>query len=278
MPRAGVDVSVALDTIGVPFAWWRDSALRLERAGYDGVRAWDHFVRRGGAGKSVLECWTTITAVAALTERVTIGPFVANVMNRHPAVLARMATTLQAASGGRLVLGLGIGGFAEEHVAYGLEYPEVAERVARLVEAIAVLRALWSGGPVSLDGRFYPLRDAVALPVVPPPPIVVGAQSRTGAALAARLADGWACRPDQLDRLLPAFLAALDEAGRGRSDVRVVVGWENGRSGEDALSDSGFIASPEDEAARWKERGVDELVLLARTDADVDRLVAAADR
>jgi alkanesulfonate monooxygenase SsuD/methylene tetrahydromethanopterin reductase-like flavin-dependent oxidoreductase (luciferase family) len=278
VPRAGVDVSVALDTIGVPFSWWRDSALRLERAGYDGIRCWDHFVRRVRPPKTVLECWTTITAVAALTERVTLGPFVANLMNRHPAVLARMATTLQEASGGRVVLGIGIGGFAGEHLAYGIEYPDVPERVARLEEAIAVLRALWTGGPVSLDGRFYPLREAVALPVVAPPPIVVGGQSRTGARLAARVGDGWACRPDQLDGLLPTYLDALSDAGRRRSDVRVVVGWENGRSGEDALRDSAFVASPDDEAATWHDRGVDELVLLARTGADVDRLVDAASR
>jgi alkanesulfonate monooxygenase SsuD/methylene tetrahydromethanopterin reductase-like flavin-dependent oxidoreductase (luciferase family) len=278
MPRAGVAVSIALDTIGVPFAWWRDSARRLEESGYDGIRAWDHFVRRVRPAKSVLECWTTITAVAALTDRVSVGPFVANVMNRHPAVLARMATTLQEASGGRLVLGLGIGGFPEEHVAYGIDFPDVPERVARLEEAIAVLRALWAGGPVSLEGRFYPLRDAVALPVVPAPPIIVGAQSRIGAALAARVGDGWACRPDQLGRLLPGYLDALGAAGRRRSDVRVVVGWENGRSGEDALRDSAFVASPDDEAARWREQGVDELVVLARTDADVDRLVDAAGR
>jgi alkanesulfonate monooxygenase SsuD/methylene tetrahydromethanopterin reductase-like flavin-dependent oxidoreductase (luciferase family) len=121
MPLAGVDVSVTIDTIGVPFSWWRDSALRLEAAGYDGIRCWDHFLRRVPPAKPVLECWTTISAVAALTGHVTIGPFVANVMNRHPAVLARMATTLQEVSGGRVVLGIGIGGFPDEHVAYGID-------------------------------------------------------------------------------------------------------------------------------------------------------------
>jgi alkanesulfonate monooxygenase SsuD/methylene tetrahydromethanopterin reductase-like flavin-dependent oxidoreductase (luciferase family) len=230
MPLAGVDVSVALDTIGTSFAWWRDAAIRLEQAGYDGVRCWDHFLRRIEPPKSVLECWTTISAVASVTERVTIGPFVANVMNRHPAVLARMATTLQEASGGRLVLGIGIGGFPDEHVAYGIEYPGVPGRVARLEEAIGVMRALWSGGPVSLDGPYYPLRNAVALPVLPPPPIVVGGQSPAGARLAARLGDGWACRPDQLERLLPGYLDALAAAGRARSDVRV-----SGRLGERSI-------------------------------------------
>ncbi len=279
MPIDGLGVSVALDTIGVDFAWWRESALRLEAAGYDGVRGWDHFVRRVMPPKPVLECWTTITAVAAVSTRLTVGPFVANVMNRHPALLARMAATLQQASNGRLVLGIGIGGYSSEHVAYGMPYPEVAERVARLEEAIAVLRALWTGGPVSRDGEFYPLTEATALPIPdPPPPIVVGGQSPNGARIAARLADGWATRPDQLETLLPIYLEALAAAGRDRATTRVVVGWENGRSGADALTDSPWIGEPRAEAARWRERGADEVVLLARTTADVDRLVAAAGR
>jgi alkanesulfonate monooxygenase SsuD/methylene tetrahydromethanopterin reductase-like flavin-dependent oxidoreductase (luciferase family) len=279
MPVGGVRLAVALDTIGVPFGWWRDSAVRLEAAGYDGIRCWDHFVRRVAPAKPVLECWTTITTVAALTERVKIGPFVANVMNRHPALLARMAATLQEASGGRLVLGMGIGGFAEEHRAYGMPYPAVPERIARLEEAIAVLRALWTGAPVSRDSPFYPLRDAVALPApAVPPPIVVGAQSATGARFAARHADGWACRPDQLERLLPMFLDALAAEGRSREDVTVTIGYENGRSGEDALAGSAWIDAPAEEAARWRARGVDDVVLLARTTRDVERLVEATAR
>ena len=74
-------------------------------------------------GSRSLEVWTTLTAAAMLTERLTVGTFVANVMNRHPAVLARMAATLQEASGGRLVLGLGIGGHPAEHEAYGIDFP-----------------------------------------------------------------------------------------------------------------------------------------------------------
>lgn len=279
MPLSGVRLSVALDTIGVSLGWWRESAVRLEAAGYDGIRCWDHFVRRAGPPKPVLECWTTIATVAAVTQRVTIGPFVANVMNRHPALLARMAATLQEASGGRLVLGMGIGGFAGEHAAYGMPYPAIPERIARLEEAIGVLRALWTGEFVSRDARFYPLRDAVALPAPnPPPPIVVGGQSATGARLAAGLADGWACRPDQLERLLPVYLDALAAKGRSRSEVSVTIGYENGRSGEDALTGSAWIGAQSEEAARWRERGVDEVVLLARTSVDVDRLVAAAER
>ena len=88
----------------------------------------------------VVEAWTVLS-MAAATTRGTIGPFVLNIMNRHPSLVARMASTLQVASGGRLILGLGIGGAKEEHEAHGIDFPPAPERVARLEEAVALIRA-----------------------------------------------------------------------------------------------------------------------------------------
>jgi hypothetical protein len=160
-----------------------------------------------------------------------------------------------------------------------MPYPDISERAARVEEAVAVLRALWGGGPVTRESRFYPLVDAVALPVPdPPPPVVVGGQSPAGARLAARVGDGWACRPDQLEALRPHFEEALAATGRRREEVRIVVGWENSRSGEDALAGSPWVTQPADEALRWLDAGANEVVLLARTTADVDALVEAGGR
>src|ERR1041385_808208 len=142
----GLPIGVTLRTIRADPIWWLESAQRLEEAGYSGVWAWDHFVGQGDRTVPVVECWTILSLAAGATERITVGPFVVNVMNRHPAVLARMASTLQVASGGRLVLGMGIGGAPKEHAAYGIEFPEAKERAARLEEAIGVIRALWTGG------------------------------------------------------------------------------------------------------------------------------------
>lgn len=272
-------IAVTLGPIGVTFEWWRDSALRLEAAGYAGVRCWDHFITRGGPPRSVLEAWTTLSSVAAVTSTLTVGTFVANVMNRHPALLARMAATLQQASGGRLVLGLGIGGRGREHEMYGMAYPPPAERAERLEEAVAVMRALWTGGPVTFTGRHYRLAEAVALPVPEPlPPIIIGAQTPAGVRLAARVADGWTCEPGQLDAFLPRFLDALGAAGRSRADVTITVGFEGGRTGVDALAGSPWIESPRATFEAWRARGADDIVLTARTTADVDALVRAAER
>jgi alkanesulfonate monooxygenase SsuD/methylene tetrahydromethanopterin reductase-like flavin-dependent oxidoreductase (luciferase family) len=274
---APIPVFVNLRSIGVPFAWWRAQALRLEAAGYAGIAAWDHFVSRGVRTDSVLEAWTTLAAVGGATTRIGLMTFVANVMNRHPAVLARMAATLQDATDGRLILGIGIGGHPAEHAAYGIPFPDTPERVARLEEAVAVVRALWAGGPVTRPSPFYPLRDAHAFPVpVPPPPIIVGAESRRGVELAARIGDGWTTPAATLADRLPAYLDALAAAGRSRSGQRVLVAFDLPRRA--SLAGSPWVEDPAAAAAAWTAAGADGVVLAANTTADVDLLVVAADR
>ncbi|MBF6606219.1 MAG: LLM class flavin-dependent oxidoreductase [Chloroflexi bacterium] len=268
-------IGVNLRSIGVDVAWFRAQALRLEGAGYATIWQWDHFVSRGVLADPVLEAWTTLSFTAAATTRIGLGTFVANVMNRHPAVLARMAATFQQASGGRLVLGMGIGGHPAEHAAYGIEFPPVPERVARLTEAVAVIRALWTGGPVDLDGRFYRLRGAHAYPrPVPPPPIVVGGETTAGARLAARIGDGWTTSAAVFERDLPAYLATLAEQDRERAAQRVIVAFPLAR--DSRLAGSPWTLDRAAEAERWRAAGADEVILAARTTEDVDALVEAA--
>ena len=92
-------IGVALGSMGATASWWLESAQRLEAAGYHAVWSWDHFVAGKDRSVPVLEQWTILSAAAGTTSRIGLGTFVSNVMNRHPAVLARMASTLQAASG-----------------------------------------------------------------------------------------------------------------------------------------------------------------------------------
>jgi alkanesulfonate monooxygenase SsuD/methylene tetrahydromethanopterin reductase-like flavin-dependent oxidoreductase (luciferase family) len=234
-------------------------------------------VSRGRRETPVLEAWTALTAIAALTERATVGTFVANVMNRHPAVLARMAATLQEVSGGRLVLGIGIGGHPAEHHAYGIPWPDVPERVARLEEAVAVIRALWTGGPVTRPSPYYPLDDAVAFPVPhPPPPIIVGGETVAGPALAARIGDGWTTFTDRFVLDLPRYVEALEANARERTAVRVIVGYEGGPG--QALGATAWIADPRGEPERWRDAGADEAVVTARSEGDIEALIRAAAR
>ena len=272
-------IGVCLRSIRAEPTWWLESARRLDEAGYAGLWCWDHFMGRGNAAVPVVECWTILAMAAAQTSNVTVAPFVANVMNRHPAVLARMASTLQVASGGRLILGIGIGGAPKEHHAYGIDFPAAPERVARLEEAVAVIRALWTGGPVDRDSPYYPLHDAWAHPVPDPAPrILVGGETAAGARLAARIGDGWSTFDDNFEANLPLFLEALEAAGRRREDQLVLVGFQGEWLSDESILDSGWVEAPGETWARWHEAGADGAIVLARTTEDVDALVDAVAR
>jgi alkanesulfonate monooxygenase SsuD/methylene tetrahydromethanopterin reductase-like flavin-dependent oxidoreductase (luciferase family) len=272
-------IGVTIRTIRAEPTWWLESARRLDAAGYSGVWAWDHFVGQGDPTVPVTECWTILSMTAGATERVTVGPFVVNVMNRHPAVLARMASTLQIASGGRLVLGVGIGGAPREHAAYGIDFPEATERVARLEEAVAVIRALWTGGPVTRSSAYYPLEGAHAFPIpTPSPPIIVGGETVAGARLAARIGDGWSTFENNFEQNLPRYLEALEAAGRRREEQHVYAGFQGDWLGDADIRESQWTREPRAAWEEWREKGADSIIVLARSTSDVDALVEAVAR
>ncbi len=274
---SAIPIGVNLTSIGVTSSWWLGTARSLESVGFSTAWCWDHFISRGRLTDPVLECWTTLAATAASTKTLRVGSFVTNVMNRHPALLARMAATVQDQSGGRLELGIGIGGHPAEHQAYGIDFPEAPERVARLEEAVRVLRFLWTGGPVDFQGRYHTLNAAHAFPVPRPAPrILVGGRSAGGARLAARIGDGWIADGEDLDRLAPLFAETLEESGRHRSEVAILVSLDLERA--TPSSRQPILRDLPGEAQRWRERGADELVLHWIRPPDIPALLEAGER
>jgi alkanesulfonate monooxygenase SsuD/methylene tetrahydromethanopterin reductase-like flavin-dependent oxidoreductase (luciferase family) len=272
-------IGICLRSIRADPVWWLESARRLDEAGYAGLWCWDHFMGRGDKTVPVVESWTILAMAAAQTRRVTVAPFVLNVMNRHPALVARMASTLHIASGGRLILGIGIGGAPAEHAAYGMDFPPTPERVGRLEEAVAVIRALWTGGPVTRPSPYYPLAEAFAHPVPDAPPrIIIGGETPAGARLAARIGDGWNTFDDNFEANLPRYLEALEAAGRSRAEQTVVVGFQGDWLGEASIRDTGWTQDPRATWERWHEAGADGAIVLARSTDDVDALVDAVAR
>jgi len=272
-PRIGINPT----SIGVSPRWWLRTAGWLEQAGFDGIYCWDHFLSRGEANRAVLECWTTLAGAAAVTERATLGSFVTNVMNRHPSVLARMTANVAAIAPGRLDVGIGIGGFPEEMAMLGIDFPPPAERAERLEEAVAILRTLWSGGPVSYEGRWTRLNDAVARPAPDPAPrIVIGGETPAGARLAARIGDAWTTNERELRRDLPVFEEALAAAGRRREDVHVIVAVDL-LSLEEADRDP-LLVDMVGAAETWREAGADELILNWVRRDRIGEVLAAAER
>jgi hypothetical protein len=161
-----------------------------------------------------------------------------------------------------------------------MDFPSAKERVARLEEAVAVIRALWTGGPVTRPSPFYPLRDAVAHPVPDPPPtIIVGGETRTGAALAARIGDGWTAFDDNFEEHLPVYLEALEAAGKDRDAQTVIVGFQGEWLKESSVViGSPWVTSPRETWQRWREAGADGAIITARTTEDVDALVESVAR
>jgi G6PDH family F420-dependent oxidoreductase len=264
---SAIPVGINLTSVGVTTAWWLDAARRAEDAGFDSVWIWDHFVSRGRLTDPMLECWSMLSAAAAVTERVRLGSFVTNAMNRHPAVLARIAATVAELSAGRLELGIGAGGHPAEHDAYGIEFPPRPQRAEHLQESIDVLRLLFAGGPADYEGQHYRLRAAHAFPVPRPTPrIIVGGETAAGARFAARHADAWTCHAPQFESFLPEFEAELRSAGRSRAEVPVLVGLEP----EDLGPDLGELT------ARWQELGAAELIVHDVKSAELDAVVALA--
>lgn len=167
----------------------------IEEAGYDCTGFPDHFMPTAGDIDSpYLEGWTLLTALAALTPRLRVSVLVTGNTYRNPALLARMAATLDHVTGGRVDLGLGAGWFEQEHTAYGFPFPPAGQRVEMLREAIAVIRSLMQGGRTSFDGNYYQLVDAPFSPLPVQdggPPIIIGAQGPRMLRLIAECADGW---------------------------------------------------------------------------------------
>ncbi len=166
-----IKFAVRLHQGGCDYSYLREIFQAADRLGYDAASLYDLL------GVPTLECWTTLSALAAETTRVRLVPLVLANLYRHPATLAKMAATLDVISGGRLTLGIGAGGGEGDHIAYGLPYPPTSKRAAMLDEAARVIRLLWSGERVSFEGEYYRLDNALCDPAPaqkPRPPILIG--------------------------------------------------------------------------------------------------------
>ncbi len=259
-----IPVGVNPTVCGVSGAWWVAAARRAEEAGLATAWVWDHFISRGHLDDTWLECFTTLTAAAVSTERIGVGTFVVNNVNRHPALLANIVATLADFAPGRVELGIGIGGHPVEHENYGMDFGPANERAEMLEEAITVLRLLFDGGPADFDGRYYQLKEARSWPAPDPlPRITVAGMKPAGTRMAARIGDAWTCFADAYDDLRPVFDAALAEAGRSPADVGVIV----------AVDHEAVTEPIADLAERWRERGASELILFDLDPDEFDRVM-----
>lgn len=202
MPTFGVFLSPDPDRDPVGLA------RRAEELGFDQVSISDHLHGR----RPTVEPWTTLTWIAAFTERIGVCPNVLGLPYRPPAVVAKMAETLGRLSGGRAVLGLGAGGNDAAFRAFGLDLRGPAEKVEALEEALRIIRALWTEEEVSFEGRHFAVREARLHPRPERAiPIWLGVYGDRMLELLGRLGDGW---------LPSTFFLGLDKAADRLERVR----------------------------------------------------------
>ncbi|MEU0558187.1 LLM class flavin-dependent oxidoreductase [Dactylosporangium sp. NPDC006015] len=226
--RVGVDVpaSTAVDPVA--------AARAAEALGYDFVSTSDH---PSGTDPSH-ESWTMLAWMAAHTERIGVMPRVLGVPYRRPAMVAKMAETLDRLSGGRLILGLGGGSSDEEFRAFGIDVPSPRDKVDGLAEAIEIIRGLWTGPATTYTGRIH---HVAAAPMEPKPdhriPIWLGTFGPRALDVTGRLADGWMpslgyASLEALPAMRDRVLAAAERAGRSPEDITCALNVEV-RAGDD---------------------------------------------
>lgn len=250
-----------------------------EATGWDGIWYADHFMPNAEDTSAPWpEAWTTLSAIGARTERVRIGTLVSGNTYRHPAVLAKMAATLDHITNGRVVLGLGSGWQENEHTQYGLPFYTVNERLRRLDEACQVIQMLYNNAKSDFDGEFYQLQSASLepKPVQQPLPLLIGGGGeKVTLKITARYANEWNVWGDPA--ILRHKMAILDEhcaaIGRDPAEIqRSAVALlfmsddnaflENMR--KTTMAQPSIIGTPNevrDVIAQYEEAGVNEIIV-----------------
>jgi F420-dependent oxidoreductase-like protein len=224
--RFGVQTAPQMVTYKEMADVWREA----DELGYDALFAFDHLMPISGDPKGpCFEGWTILSSLAGKTSRAKVGLLVTGNTYRNPALVAKMAATVDHATEGRLILGMGAGWFEREHEAYGFPFYTPGKRARRLVEAIEVIKLLFTQDESSFDGKYYTLKNAPFAPKSvqkPHPPILIGGMGpKVIQPLAARSADIWHFfvregGAEQAKRLVTRFNEICRKEGRAPTEVQ----------------------------------------------------------
>jgi F420-dependent oxidoreductase-like protein len=203
-------------------------AKAAEAAGYDRVMVMDHFYQLPGIGapeEPMLECYTMLSAIAQHTSKVRLSALVTGNTYRNPALLAKTITTLDHVSAGRATLGLGCGWFEKEHTDLGFEFGTFGERFEKLDEALQIIGPMLRCEPVTLDGKYYSVKNAVnsPAPISKIPIMIGGGGEKKTLRMVAQYADesNLICETHEIPRKLEALAGHCERLGRDRAEITV---------------------------------------------------------
>jgi probable F420-dependent oxidoreductase len=259
---------------GAPIEAFREVWRIADEAGFDHCWAFDHLVALDAAGapRLLFEGWSLVAGMAVATKRTRVGLLVGGMAYRHPALLAKIAVTVDHLSGGRLEFGVGAGWAEREREMFGIDDSHL---VGRLKEGLDVLELLWTGERVSYAGRYFQLTDAIASPgpvQSPHPPIWIGAGGPQTLRIAARRADVWNPSVNGFEAAVSAgeqLRELCAEIGRDPASIR----WST-----QVAIDGGDAAAAVEELERWREAGFSELVVYCSGSDPVAAAATAAEK
>ena len=297
-----LDVAIMIEgQDGLTWDRWKRIARAVEDLGFAGLHRSDHYTNAGPPDKASLELWVSLTWLASHTERIDFGPLVSPASFRHPSMTARMAAAVDDLSGGRLILGLGAGWQEREHHKFGLDLLDVPARFDRFEEYLEVVsQLLRSDKPISFEGEFYTLRDAMLLPRPQRPggpPILVGGNGpKRTLPLTARFADVWNgvyITAERFAELNARLDTLLEDEGRAPGDVRrtlmteVIFGRDDaevasklakkGFTRDEALEQGRIVGTADaivDQIGRLEEAGAQRVMLQWLAQDNIDGLEA----
>lgn len=211
----------------IDFSAIRETAELCDLLDYHSVWFYDHILGMGAIEMDIYEAWTSMAALASVTEKVKLGTMVLCNSFRPPALLAKMASTLDVISGGRVEFALGAGWFEAEYKAYGYEFPDTKTRIEQLAEAVQLIRAMWTEDKPTFLGNHYSINEAYCnpKPVQNPMPIMIGGSGEKYLLrVVAELADEWNCPATHAiayDNKLEVLKGYCNELGRGINDIGI---------------------------------------------------------
>lgn len=306
----GVRLGIQIEPqFGFTYEEIRQIAQEAEAGGFHSLWCSDHFFLHDKSEEiNCLECWTVLSALARDTKTLHLGPLVSCNSYRYPSLLAKISSSIDHLSGGRLEFGIGAGWKEIEYDAYGIPFPSAGERVSRLDEAIHVVKAMWTEDKANYSGEYYQIKDAFCAPKPtqkPHPPIWVGGGKPRVLDIAARHADGINFipfpSPEQYKEKTDALNAACQEHRRDPESIKkshftqMFIG-ETEAEAEELLKEIaelrgreveelrealkvGFLGSPEqclEQIKAYTDLGVSQFMLMFPYEKELDSLKVVA--